>query len=389
MSGKSRLPFCFFAPLSLFCALSCVPPRRPIRESAGVDVVAAVSAFQRPYATVKPSGAPSWFEFGLSGPVPVSGPLDSSLSPFEPWPLARRGVGIVAAENSATIVANRDGFISLVSRPDGDIAVYRVADETRFAPYSVTAAFLHGGAPAAVVHRDRFFIDPVGPPPEPRAFILQKGLTELSPADLPLLSAYPAGQGWDIESLAAAPDGRIVLRAVRDDAVAYAAAAVWDAEKTDISAAEFRSASSPISRRRAPMPLRCVFDAAAAELPTGEAMVSTAYGKGQAFPQFFLLSRSETDEFGTLRAFSEGEVDGVWSFYDENRAILLFPDGQYFSVRPEGADAAVFKTRLPSLPNGFAYAGVALVGNFVVALWEEQDGWSVGSAGFLLMEAAF
>jgi hypothetical protein len=40
---------------------------------------------------------------------------------------------------------------------------------------------------------------------------------------------------------------------------------------------------------------------------------------------------------------------------------------------------------LPPLPQGFVYTGIALLSReTILGTWEEQDGWNVGAAGFVL-----
>jgi len=38
---------------------------------------------------------------------------------------------------------------------------------------------------------------------------------------------------------------------------------------------------------------------------------------------------------------------------------------------------------LPQLPEGFAYTGIGMIGNSIVASWEEQEDFSIGAAGFI------
>lgn len=384
MPGRARFLFrVAAATFSALFALSCARSRETSREAEPVDAKAAASAFVRPYASARPSSAPLWFEFGADGPVSIAGPLDSSLTPFEPWPLSRRGAGLVASGNSVAVAANRDGFLSLVPRSDGEISVYRVSNAAEFAPYSVAAVFAYNGAPTALLYRDRFFVDPVESAAEPRSFSVVKGRTELLPVEIPLLSAYPAAQSWDVESLSAASDGRILLRAVRDGAVSYAAAASLDGEKSEISAGAYRSALLPLSSDSANPLLRSVLEAAANDMDKKKAKVATACGKGRPFPESYLVARSQKGAVESVLAASEGEVERVWAYYDEALAVLLFPDGGLYTAAASGQ---AVRGNLPLLPDGFVYTGIALIGKTAVALWEEQDGWAVGSAGFLLVD---
>jgi hypothetical protein len=382
MPGRARLQL--RAAAAALCAIFSIACSRSVEKApAAVDERTAASVFTRPHAAVQPSRTPLWFEFGPSGPAPISGPLDSSLTPFEPWPLARRGAGLVVSERSCSVAANRDGFLCLVRRGDGGIALYRAAGPAEFASYSVAAAFAYGGAPTALLYRDRFFVDPVDPAPEPRAFSVAAGSAELLPADIPLLSAYPASESWDIESLSAAADGRIFLRAAREGAVSYAAAPALDGERAEVSAGAYRAAQLPRPPSAAALPLRMVLEAAANDAAAGNAKVATAWGKGRTFPETYLAALPTAGNAEAALAASEGEVERLWAYYDEERALVLFPDGRYYAAAAAGPTVS---GALPALPEGFAYTGIALLGRTAVALWEEQDGWAVGSAGLLLVD---
>ena len=371
------------AALCAIIALSCSRSRGIARGAVPVDERTAASAFIRPHASVRPSPTPQWFEFGSAGPMPIAGPLDSSLTPFEPWPLARRGAGLVASGNSVVVAANRDGFLTLVRRADGDIAVYRTGGEPGFSAYSIGAVFAYNGAPTALLYRDRFFVDPTESAAEPRSFSVVKGRTELLSVEIPLLSAYPASQGWDVESLFASVDGRVFLRAVREGAVAYASAPILNGEPAEVSAAAYRTAQLPRTPLDAVPPLRLTLEAAAKDADAGKAKVAAACGKDKPFPEWYLVAQSPNGKAESVLAASEGDVERLWAYYDGARALLLFPNGGYYTAADVGP---ALRGSFPALPDGFAYTGVALLGKTAVALWEEQDEWAVGSAGFLLVD---
>jgi hypothetical protein len=45
----------------------------------------------------------------------------------------------------------------------------------------------------------------------------------------------------------------------------------------------------------------------------------------------------------------------------------------------------VSRFSLPPLPEDFVYTGIGLSGDTVFASWEEQDGYSIGAAGFMAL----
>ncbi|MCL2478473.1 MAG: hypothetical protein FWF22_03165, partial [Treponema sp.] len=59
------------------------------------------------------------------------------------------------------------------------------------------------------------------------------------------------------------------------------------------------------------------------------------------------------------------------------------PDGQGFAY----SGKTFFDFALPALPQGFSYTGAALAGDTLIATWEEQQGYSIGAAGFMALSA--
>lgn len=388
MPGRAHFQLrAVFAAFGVLLFASCSKGAVPSGERSELDAKSAASVFARPFITARPSSSSLWFEFGPDGPVSISGPADSALTPFEPWPLAHRAAGLVARDGSVTFAVNRDGFLSFVPRKDGEIAVYRVGDAARFGPYSIASVFLYKDSPTALLYRDRFFIDPTDKTPDPRACSLVKGSPELVSVDLPIFSAYPVAESWDIEALGKSMDGRWVAKAVRAGGLSYASAPSLDDAKTEISAADYRSALLPRSAQSAEGNLKAVFDASVADLAPKKAVVATVVGSGDAYAETYVLSKSKASDAETILAASGENIDRCWAFRDSARALLLFSDGSL--IVSASAEAGIGRGRLPALPENFAYTGIAAVNKTLVALWEEQDGWAVGSSGFLLVDAGF
>ncbi len=387
MPGRARLPLhaaaaCALAVLFASCGGGTEP--RPAEQPA--DARSGASILPSPAAAVKPSAEPVWFEFGPDGPVRIDGPLDSSLSPFEPWTLARRVVGFTASGMAATAAVNRDSLLTLLPR-NGDIRLYRApisaADRT---PYSAACTFLFDGRPAVLLYRDRFFVDPSAAAPDPRALVLAKGKAELAPADVALFAAYPASQLWDIDALGLSADGRWIFRAVKDGAVSYAAGISLAGPSGELSAGAYRTALLPRSRLTVDGALRYALEAAVLDLPEGKAAVATVARRDGDAAESFLVSRSDDLNVEASLARAGGQVDRAWGFADGERAYLLSGDGAYFSAVADST--TVSRGRFPTLPDGFVYSGIVSVGGALVASWEEQDGWSIGSAGLVFVSAA-
>jgi hypothetical protein len=110
-------------------------------------------------------------------------------------------------------------------------------------------------------------------------------------------------------------------------------------------------------------------------------------------------------DFPALRSFSlKGESDGPgdkdWSaelgempepveiagyYQAPDRAAAVFPDGRGVYAPAQLPLEAALPFALPSLPEGFVYTRIGLVGAVLIAGWEEQQDWLVGAAGFMVI----
>ena len=67
-------------------------------------------------------------------------------------------------------------------------------------------------------------------------------------------------------------------------------------------------------------------------------------------------------------------------------AILSGGGGVYLKRRI-GAEMEARPLTLPPLPEGFVYTGIGLAGDDTLfAAWEEQEEYSVGAAGFMVIQ---
>jgi hypothetical protein len=95
---------------------------------------------------------------------------------------------------------------------------------------------------------------------------------------------------------------------------------------------------------------------------------------------YYLLSKSGVPA-------ASADIQRAWACSDGSRAYVAFSDGR-LSVAI-GRDGPLVRTRLPALPATYAYTGLASTGGVLVAAWEEQDGWAVGAAGFVILSSEF
>ncbi len=351
---------------------------RPQAESAATETF-------KPVAIVEPSAGPRWFELSSAGPVAIRGPAEASLAPFEPWPLARRVVGFVVREGLIAAGSNRDGFVGIVARKDGAAAIYRAADPDLCGPYSIASVFSLDGAPAALLYRDRFFIEPEAEPAAVNVVTLAAGNPRPVKAELGALAAYRGAEGWDVESIERSADGNWHFRAGRAAAggggeTAYLVSGNLQEAAAPTSAAAFRSARDPLPLETAEPVLRRALADAAQLLGDGDVAVATAISPGQASVVYYLLSKSGTSAAAAAVA---KDVGRAWACSDGARAYVAFADGRLTAAL--GREGPVLRSRLPVLPEGYAYTGLAATGNLLAAAWEEQDGWAVGAAGFVIL----
>ncbi|MDR0630261.1 MAG: hypothetical protein LBG24_11645, partial [Treponema sp.] len=68
------------------------------------------------------------------------------------------------------------------------------------------------------------------------------------------------------------------------------------------------------------------------------------------------------------------------------KALVILPDGRGMAAdSPSFAAGTPRAFSCPPLPTGFVYTGIAPSGDGLIAAWEEQQGWNVGSAGLMIL----
>jgi hypothetical protein len=338
---------------------------------------------------------PLWFELGDQGPALISSPEEAPLRPFVPWPLARRVAGALGRDDRIILGINREGFLVFVpwEGEESGIALYRIDNSAYWKDYSVEALFVFDASPAAMLYRDDYFIDSVLPPPSPRVWGLDagSGMREL------IVGAFedlPPEDGWDLESLWQGPDDRWHYRAIRKSGslrgIGYFSAGDLSLPGEPSTQGAMQDAFQPRSWDEAPEPLRQVLEAA---LVLGDGSSTTI--AAVASPEFESLRR-----YGAPRGIDaiRGDIQLYPGYYLNNDtgaiALVVGPEGRGFIGFVRDDALALREFALPALPRGFVYTGVAFFplpspsgdGISVTALgiWEEQENWNVGAAGFVL-----
>jgi hypothetical protein len=311
---------------------------------------------------------------------------------------------MLGRESRIILGINREGFLALAPWAEGEnggIALYRIDNSAYWKDYSVESLFVFDSTPAAMLYRDDYFIDSSLPPPSPRVWGLDaaagmkalfvEAFDDLAPED-----------GWDLEALLQGPDDQWHYRAIRKNGgrrgIGYFSAGNLSLPGEASTQGAMQNASRPRPQDQAPEPLRQVLEAALA--------VDGAASTGIAAATAVAIAAVVSPEFESLRYYAApqvlnhiGEDAQFYPGYclsgdSHSIALVVDPQGQGFIGATRGGSFTLREFALPSLPKGFVYTGAAFFvlpsppdgGISVAALgaWEEQEGWNVGAAGFVL-----
>jgi len=368
-----RFHFCAAALLLCFL-LSCA--RSADKASAAVaapGLTPPPAPSVAPMAILQAGEYPLWFQLGAEGPVLIETIEDACFSAaLIPWPLAPHIRFTLAREENLLMAVNGGGFLCLSPRTDGKVGLYRFSGGEFWRQYTVGAFVLFDGKPAALLYRDDRFFDSKAPLPAPRLWTFDFRSGEPKTLTIPSLDVFAPEDGWDVDTLRRGGDAYWYFRAVKKTAqqpeirMLRSGDLVQGGEK--VSLGPFQNAALPEPLSAAPSPLREMLTAVFAESRGGIAAVVSP-------------------EFQTVRTFAtdreKAAMCGFYSGRPENTFFLAaFPQGSALYVTP----SAIRRFSLPPLPEGFVYTGVGLCGDTVFASWEEQEEYSIGAAGFMVMK---
>jgi hypothetical protein len=381
----SLLPLCLL--------LSCAPAP----ESRSVP-----AAPVQPLAILEAGEYPLWFELTGEGPVQIASAEDASLSPFSPWPLARHIRFVLAAKEELVMAVNRDGFLRLAAGEDapeasgpGRAGLFRYAFAGFRQSYTTASLFVYGGRPAVRLYRDDFFIESGAALPSPRVEVLEPDEPAPLSLEIPALAAWPSGEGWDADALRLGRDGFWYFRLVKKDlpqpVIVYRRGRDLNGESEAVSPGVFRDSALPEPSEAAPPALRSALNAAFALAGGASAeVVSPDFDRPRRFA-------------GGAPAAGTGEAAGgrISGYYRRNGAgsfaLAALPDGRGFFAgeaaggqeaadTANGADGVELRSfALPPLPAKFVYTHLGLAGDTLLAAWEEQEDFSIGAAGFMVV----
>jgi len=332
----------------------------------------------RPVVVLQAGKYPLWFQFTDDGPVLIEAIEDACFSSaFIPWPLARHISFILARDDELMMAVNRDGFICLSPWQGGKqgndgIGLYHISGGEYWQRYTVGAFFLLGEdrKPLAFLYRDDRFVDSdqTVPPVRLWTFDLQAALPYTTP--MPLLDAFPPEDGWNIESFRCGPDANWYFRASRKTGarpeIRMLRAGDFTMSGEQVSLGAFQNSALPEPVSAAPEVLGKMLG-----------IVFSESGYNAAFVV--------SPEFQYDRYFAEDPESGaIAGFFSGAFFLAITANGEAFYI--ETGEPSVRRFSLPSLPEGFVYIGIGVIADTVFASWEEQEGYSIGAAGFMALK---
>jgi len=382
----SRFSFCLALLMSL-SLLSC--DRLAQRGNVGVDPpVAATPEFQPPTPEVPPMAIlragefPLWFQFTDDGPTLIETIESARYSAaLIPWPHAPHVRFVLAQGEDLLLAVNNEGFVRLAPWPShGGIGLYHVPGGELWRQYTV-GAFVRpapGADPVALLYLNEWFLEQDVRPPSLRLWSLDASSATPRAAAMPALDAFASEEDWNLDVLRRG-GGYWYFRATKRNAVQQE---IWmirtdslEREGERISLSDFQNAARPEPLSAAPPALREMLAAVFAEIGSNSATVVS--------PDFQSYRRFATGSEGipVHAFFSRDGTDG--------RAFLLATDPEGDALHVEAGDSAnphpVRRFSLPVLPEGFVYTEIGMVDDTVFAAWEEQVGFSIGAAGFMVI----
>jgi hypothetical protein len=289
---------------------------------------------------------------------------------------------MLARGDDLLMAVNRDGFIRFSPWQGSKAAstgLYRFSGGDFWRQYTVGAFAFFNETPVALLYHDDRFLDSGASLPSPRLWTFSLYSTRPQSFALPALDAFAPEDGWDIDALRRGGDGDWYFRAVKKDAAQpelrmFRSGDLIQAGE-QVSLGAFQSAALPESLSAAPQPLRDMLAAVFAESGCG-------------------LAAIVSPEFQTTRAFAaDREKPALFGFYanrpNSNPFLLAAsPQGNAMYVEtgtPVKTGEFINHFPLPSLPEGFVYTGIGLCEGTIIASWEEQEGYSIGAAGLMVI----
>ena len=324
---------------------------------------------------------PIWFELRQDGPQQIESPGAASLSPYLPWPHALFAPDMAVWDGFIVMTINRDGFLALgPTNNSASAMLFHIPANGLWDIYTADTLFIWENKPAILLYQNDFFTEPGDPVLKPQVYTLARESSTPLAVSVPALEIYPLDGLWEADALHRGTGGlwyyRFKEKGVDHGRTAYYRAVDLSSIGERISVSDWRNSDHPEVPKNVPhyfsfflSKIQAIFDLK--EIPTVK-VVSPVFEE----PRFFLPSQT------TAGAGINENPDFVYAYSSEFVSIAILPDGRGFYSH--GADQDMLPFMLPRLPEGFAYTGIALLGEILAASWEEQQEAAIGAAGFMV-----
>jgi hypothetical protein len=346
------------------------------------SVPASTVPSARPSAIVQAGEYPLWFQFGDTGPVPIETIEDACFSAaLVPWPLAPHVRFMLAQGDDLLMAVNHEGLIRFAPQSAGRMGLYRYSGGDFWRQYTVGAFVLIDTQPVALLYRDDRFLDSSAPLPSPRLWTFDTSSTVLKTLALPALDIFAPEDGWDIDALRRGGDDNWYFRTYKRNGTQpemrmFRSGDLIE-EGTQVSLGAFQNTALPQPLSAAPEPLREILATVLSE--SGGSVAAIVSSEFQT-TRSFAIDPASRDRAPSI------EGDTIFGFFSDKPGntflLAAFPQGN--ALYAEASTISRFS--LPSLPEGFYYTGIGMVGNTIIASWEEQDEYSIGAAGFMVIQ---
>ena len=395
---KLRCVFACLLVIIIFagCSRSSASGNLTVPAESGIAGRAAAKVPAWPAIAILKTGAyPIWFEFSggpaESGVRQINSPAEATLADFTPWPLAYYSAGMLVSKDESgsaflTMAVNRYGFIiaipDAVPGADQTVELYSAANPSGWDSYSVASFFLYNEKPSVLLHRDNFFSTTEGPPPEYPVQAIDASNPVPVGISLPALDILLSENQWEAEAINPGPDNAWYYRVIQSGKsrpeTAYYRTADLSQPGVKINQGEYRNSSAPQKPDN---------DLSALNFLAAGIRDKLQDSQGTAVLRIVTPDFAGARDF-ELSALTDSGMNLLYGYcstdsQNDGLAFAVLPDGQGFAY----SGKTFFDFALPALPQGFSYTGAALAGDTLIATWEEQQGYSIGAAGFMALSA--
>jgi hypothetical protein len=298
-----------------------------------------------------------------------------------PWTVQARISDLAALDGRLYLGVNGYGLASAAPAEQGGapLAEFRYYyDPLLFGFRTLTALVPSGGAMTCHVYFNSL-LNVIGAGKLP---VRGLSLLRLHPGDgiyqqvrMPFASSHP---GWECVGFAPLEAEEFLLEwklaEPERSLFAYTRFSLATSREQPAERSEYRQAWEPLEER-----LPAELEELARELRrasgSGGPLFLRARSAAQPLPRRFAQQPSSRDDAGPLLE--------AHAFLDGERWFLLSSDGLLLEGGPGGSTSR----RLPSLPAGFQYTGLFVLGGLLFAPWEQIDFTATGAAGIFISGA--